>query len=131
MDNNETYLSAEFYALGLGDPQCISAATGSGTGDLLDLVLSLFPKESVALPDEEIPRFAVVGRPNAGKSSLINAFIGEERNIVTDIAGIKGKFLTASRSASFPTNSGNGFKRFYDPMPPSKITKGKWKRLCP
>ena len=87
MDNNETYLAAEFYSLGLGDPQCISAATGSGTGDLLDLVVSLFPKEGNALPDENIPRFAVVGRPNAGKSSLINAFIGEERNIVTDIAG--------------------------------------------
>ncbi len=87
MDNNETYLAAEFYALGLGDPQCISAATGSGTGDLLDLVVSKFPKETDALPDENIPRFAVVGRPNAGKSSLINAFIGEERNIVTDIAG--------------------------------------------
>ncbi|MBR6129271.1 MAG: ribosome biogenesis GTPase Der, partial [Bacteroidaceae bacterium] len=87
MDNNETYLAAEFYALGLGEPQCISAATGSGTGDLLDLVVSKFPKEGDALPDEDIPRFAVVGRPNAGKSSLINAFIGEERNIVTDIAG--------------------------------------------
>ena len=86
-DNNETYLSAEFYSLGLGDPQCISAATGSGTGDLLDLVVSLFPKQGNELPDENIPRFAVVGRPNAGKSSLINAFIGEDRNIVTDIAG--------------------------------------------
>ena len=75
MDNNETYLAAEFYALGLGEPQCISAATGSGTGDLLDLVISKFPKEGEALPDEEIPRFAVVGRPNAGKSSLINAFL--------------------------------------------------------
>ena len=87
MDNNETYLAAEFYSLGIGDPQCISAATGSGTGDLLDLVVSLFPKEGDALADEDIPRFAVVGRPNVGKSSLINAFIGEERNIVTDIAG--------------------------------------------
>ena len=86
-DNNEQYLAAEFYSLGLGDPICISAATGGGTGDLHDLVMGLFPKEATELPDENIPRFAVVGRPNAGKSSLVNAFIGEERNIVTDIAG--------------------------------------------
>lgn len=86
-DNNETYLAAEFYKLGLGDPQCISAATGSGTGDLLDLVIEKLPKKSEQLPDENIPRFAVVGRPNAGKSSIVNAFIGEERNIVTEIAG--------------------------------------------
>lgn len=86
-DNNETYLAAEFYKLGLGDPQCISAATGSGTGDLLDLVIEKLPKKSEQLPDEDIPRFAVVGRPNAGKSSIVNAFIGEERNIVTEIAG--------------------------------------------
>lgn len=86
-DNNEQYLAAEFYSLGLGDPICVSAATGCGTGDLLDLVMGLFPKEATELPDENIPRFAVVGRPNAGKSSLVNAFIGEERNIVTDIAG--------------------------------------------
>ncbi len=86
-DNNETWLAAEFYKLGLGDPQSISAATGSGTGDLLDLVVEKLPKESGELPDENIPRFAVVGRPNAGKSSIVNAFIGEERNIVTEIAG--------------------------------------------
>ena len=86
-DNNEQYLAAEFYSLGIGDPICISAATGGGTGDLLDMVMELFPRESGELPDENISRFAVVGRPNAGKSSLVNAFIGEERNIVTDIAG--------------------------------------------
>lgn len=87
-DNNDLiYNSAEFYSLGLGDPYCISAATGSGTGELLDLVLAKFPKTSEEEVNEEIPRFAVVGRPNAGKSSLINSFIGEERNIVTDIAG--------------------------------------------
>lgn len=82
-----SYQAAEFYSLGLGDPYCISAMTGSGTGDLLDLVVSKFPKQEGESVEENIPRFAVVGRPNAGKSSLVNAFIGEERNIVTDIAG--------------------------------------------
>lgn len=87
-DNNELiYNAAEFYLLGLGDPVCISAISGSGTGDLLDVVVSKFKKESEEILDEEVPRFAVVGRPNAGKSSLINAFIGEDRNIVTEIAG--------------------------------------------
>ena len=87
-DNNSwQYSAAEFYSLGLGDPYCISAINGSGTGELLDLILSKFRKEAVEELDEEIPRFAVVGRPNAGKSSIINAFIGEERNIVTEIAG--------------------------------------------
>jgi len=87
-DNNEQqYYAADFYSLGLGDPMCVSALSGFGTGDLLDMVLDKLPKES---PDElevNIPRFAVVGRPNVGKSSIINAFIGQERNIVTDIAG--------------------------------------------
>ncbi len=87
MDNNETYLAAEFYSLGIGEPQCISAATGGGTGDLLDLIVESLPKQSDELPEEDIPRFAVVGRPNVGKSSLINSFIGEDRHIVTDIAG--------------------------------------------
>ena len=87
-DNNDLqYNAAEFYSLGLGDPYCISALSGSGTGDLLDLVLSKFKKENDEIIDEEIPRFAVVGRPNAGKSSIENAFIGEDRNIVTEIAG--------------------------------------------
>ena len=87
-DNNDLqYNAAEFYSLGLGDPYCISALSGSGTGDLLDLIISKFKKEADEILDEEIPRFAVVGRPNAGKSSIVNAFIGEERNIVTEIAG--------------------------------------------
>jgi ribosome-associated GTPase EngA len=87
-DNHDLqYNAPEFYNLGLGDPYCISAVSGSGTGDLLDLVVSKFSKEASELLDDDIPRFAVVGRPNAGKSSLINAFIGEERNIVTEIAG--------------------------------------------
>ncbi len=85
-NNSQIYDSMEFYKLGLGDPFCISAATGSGTGDLLDLICSKLGDEKVENL-ANIPRFAVVGRPNAGKSSLINAFIGEERNIVTNIAG--------------------------------------------
>ena len=86
-NTDQQYYAAEFYALGLGDPFCISAATGSGTGDLLDEILKQLPDATPDDIDTNIPRFAVVGRPNAGKSSLINAFIGEERNIVTDIAG--------------------------------------------
>ncbi len=81
------YYAAEFYKLGLGDPVCVSAINGSGTGDLLDLIVSKFTKEDTEEIENDIPRFAVVGRPNAGKSSIINAFIGEERNIVTHIAG--------------------------------------------
>ena len=87
-DNNEQiYDAAEFYSLGLGEPYCISSATGSGTGDLLDMVLTKLKSDPLELLEDGIPRFAVVGRPNAGKSSLVNAFIGEERNIVTEIAG--------------------------------------------
>lgn len=88
VDNNELrYDSAEFYKLGLGDPQCISSMSGSGTGDLLDLILEKLPKKKEEEMDEDLPRIAIVGRPNAGKSSIINAFIGEDRYIVTDIAG--------------------------------------------
>lgn len=86
-NNSQIYDSYEFYKLGLDEPQCISSATGSGTGDLLDLVLDRLPENKADDLEDGIPRFAVVGRPNVGKSSLINAFIGEERNIVTDIAG--------------------------------------------
>lgn len=85
--NEDRYGAAEFYALGLGEPYCISAASGSGTGDLLDLILEKMPADRIDEGDADIPRFSVVGRPNAGKSSLINAFIGEDRHIVTDIAG--------------------------------------------
>lgn len=90
VDSNEwLYNVPEFYALGLGDPYPVSAINGYGTGDLLDEVVKDLPKDD---PDareslDDIPKFAIVGRPNAGKSSLINAFIGEDRHIVTDIAG--------------------------------------------
>ena len=87
-DNNEMiYSSAEFYGLGLGDPYCISSLSGSGTGELLDKVVSILSSDSGKEETDKLPRFAIVGRPNVGKSSLINAFMGEDRHIVTDIAG--------------------------------------------
>ncbi len=90
VDSNDwLYNVPEFYSLGLGDPYPVSAVSGYGTGDLLDEVVKDLPKDD---PDsaenlDDIPKFAIVGRPNAGKSSLINAFIGQDRHIVTDIAG--------------------------------------------
>ena len=89
VDSNEwVYNVPEFYKLGLGDPWPVSGIIGYGTGDLLDeVVKDLPPVEDSDEELEEIPKFAIVGRPNAGKSSLINAFIGEDRHIVTDIAG--------------------------------------------
>ena len=77
--------AVEFYNLGLGEYYTISSINGSGTGELLDAIVKEIP-ESIE-EESELPRFAVVGRPNAGKSSFINALIGVERNIVTDIAG--------------------------------------------
>ncbi|MFO7879868.1 MAG: ribosome biogenesis GTPase Der, partial [Bacteroidales bacterium] len=78
----------EFYNLGLGDPIAISSINGSGTGELLDAVVEALPADYQEEEENpELPRFAVIGRPNAGKSSLINTLIGEDRNLVTDIAG--------------------------------------------
>ena len=86
--SDSLYAEAEFYSLGLGDPFSISAMTGTGTGDLLDEIAKRMPEETQVEEElEKLPRFAIVGRPNAGKSSIINSFIGEERNIVTNIAG--------------------------------------------
>ena len=76
----------EFYSLGLGEPYGISAMTGTGTGELLDKIAELLPSNTTDFATD-LPRFAVVGRPNVGKSSLINAFLGEDRHIVTNIAG--------------------------------------------
>ena len=86
--NDWLYNVPEFYSLGLGDPYPVSAINGYGTGDLLDEIVKDLPKEDDETAGlDDIPKFAIVGRPNAGKSSLINAFIGEDRHIVTDIAG--------------------------------------------
>jgi GTP-binding protein len=80
--------AVEFYNLGLGDYHTISSINGSGTGDLLDAIAAKMPiAEEIDIDEEKLPRFAVVGRPNAGKSSFINALIGKDRNIVTNIAG--------------------------------------------
>ena len=90
VDSNEwLYNVPEFYGLGLGEPYPVSAVSGFGTGDLLDEVVAKLPEKDDEEEEaiEAIPKFAIVGRPNAGKSSLINAFIGEDRHIVTDIAG--------------------------------------------
>ncbi|MDE6295152.1 MAG: ribosome biogenesis GTPase Der, partial [Muribaculaceae bacterium] len=86
--SDSRYNVPEFYGLGLGDPIEVSSANGSGTGELLDEIVKDMPEPDMDdKPEENIAKFAIVGRPNAGKSSLINAFIGEERHIVTDIAG--------------------------------------------
>ena len=88
VDNSKRMNDAmEFYNLGLGDYFPIASTNGSGTGDLLDELIKILPEKENENREGELPRFAVVGRPNAGKSSFINALIGEERNIVTDIAG--------------------------------------------
>ena len=79
--------AVEFYSLGLGNYFTVASINGSGTGDLLDALVEALPEKEQDEEQDELPRFAVVGRPNAGKSSFINALIGEERYIVTDIAG--------------------------------------------
>ncbi len=86
--NDRVGMSAEFYSLGLGEVFDLSATNGSGTGEILDALVPYFDKENESIREEDdLPRFAIVGRPNVGKSSLINAFTGQERNIVTDISG--------------------------------------------
>ena len=84
-DARQAGLAGEFYGLGLGDPMPVSATQGLGTGDLLDRIVERLPQVSAEL--EEVTRLALIGRPNVGKSSLVNRLLGEERVIVTDVAG--------------------------------------------
>ena len=81
------YSSNDFYSLGLGDPFCISSMSGSGTGDLMDEILKHLPEDCEAEELDDLPRITIVGRPNVGKSSMTNALLGHDRNIVTNIAG--------------------------------------------
>ena len=88
-DNTErSFMTGEFYSLGISDEIfAISSSNGSGTGDLLDAIVDKFEDEGVEDPEAGIPKLAVLGRPNVGKSSFINSLLGEERSIVTDISG--------------------------------------------
>ncbi len=81
------YFSHEFHSLGLGEPFCISSMSGSGTGDMMDAILANLPEDTSAEYDASLPRITIVGRPNVGKSSMTNALLGQERNIVTNVAG--------------------------------------------
>ena len=88
LDNSEQlYGTPEFYALGLGEPYAISSMSGSGTGDLMDAIVAALPPDERDGGEEVLPRITMVGRPNVGKSSMTNALLGQERNIVTPVAG--------------------------------------------
>jgi GTP-binding protein len=86
-NSNRLFNAAEFYSLGLGTPWCVSSVSGSGTGDFLDALVAEFKLKDYDEEEENIPNISIVGKPNVGKSSLTNALLGEDRNIVTNIAG--------------------------------------------
>lgn len=99
--NDRIFQASEFYGFGLGEVHCISSVNGGGTGDMLDALVATFPEKENA-PEIELPKFAVVGKPNVGKSSFINALLNEERNIVTDMAGTtRDALLTRYSSFGF------------------------------
>lgn len=88
VDNNDRiYGSHEFYSLGLGEPYCVCSMSGSGTGEIMDKIIEFLPEEEKDEEFLDLPKFTIVGRPNVGKSSITNALLGEDRNIVTPIAG--------------------------------------------
>ena len=104
----------EFYGLGIGDPYPISAANRTGIGDLLDEVLKRLPEKSASEEEDSRPKVAIVGKPNVGKSSIINRMLGEDRLIVSDIAGTvevmsaeRPQSLTWSRSTASATTAGS------------------------
>ncbi len=98
-NNNRLHMSAEFYELGMGEVWPISSQNGTGTGELLDQAISHFKEVGIEDPNQGIPKIAVLGRPNAGKSSYVNALLGTSRSIVTDIPGTTRDSITSHYNA--------------------------------
>ena len=96
---NRSHMSGEFYKLGMGDVYPISSQNGSGTGDLLDEVIKHFTEDNIEDPDAGIPKIAIMGRPNVGKSSFLNVLVGQTRSIVTEIAGTTRDAINARYNA--------------------------------